>query len=334
MPKSSSIILTLADLESFDSGAPLGSRRRFCCPLCGLEKPRDAAHRSLSVETATGLWHCFRCGQGGQLREFWKVHRESETSKWKRDHTRQQLQKTFRLPTVETELAHPIAPPCDTQANSQAETLIVDKPRWLSLWEEATPLTPQDLGWKYLVLRRALHSSVFLWAQLRYHPTWLGGAVVFPLRGRDAQIMAIQGRSVRGNAKITFGPKKEAAFWAPIVLEPLGTLSPLDARAPAIVLVEAPIDALSLASCGIPALALCGTSGPSWLHLACGLREVVLAFDADEAGDKAAGALEERLFPFGAKCRRLIPDGFKDWNECLCGWGHEKLEAWLLRHLL
>lgn len=334
MAKASSVVFTLADLESFDSGAPAGARRRFCCPLCGVEKPRDAAHRSLSLETATGLWHCFRCGQGGQLREFWKGRSEDfSAGKQHRERVRQELQKTFRLPSSPSNAAENPSPDSIKQPDPQ-KALAEEKPRWRELWDEAQPLQSGDRGWKYLVSHRALASSALECAQLRFHPTWLGGAVVFPLRDRNGELLAIQGRSVHGSAKITSGPKKEATFWAPVILEPLGTLTPLDRRAPAIVVVEAPIDALSLASCGIPALALCGTSGPVWLHLACGLRDVVLAFDADDAGDKASEEISARLLPFGARCRRLSPDGCKDWNECLCSWGREALEEWLMPRLL
>jgi len=66
-------VLTLADLERYDPRAlERGGRRRFCCPLpdCSA-KPVDAAHRTLSVDPATGLWKCHRCGGGGQLREWW-----------------------------------------------------------------------------------------------------------------------------------------------------------------------------------------------------------------------------------------------------------------------
>ena len=103
---------------------------------------------------------------------------------------------------------------------------------------------------------------------------------------------------------------------------------------PAVILTEAPIDALSLAACGFPALALCGTSGPDWLHIVCGLRRVLLAFDADEAGEHAAIAIGDRLQPFGAKCQRLIPPQGKDWNESLIKQGNAALTDWLTAMIL
>ena len=65
--------LTLQELEAFDPTAPdRGRERRFCCPLCGTGKRIDAAHRSLSLNTDTGAWHCHRCQAGGVLREKWQ----------------------------------------------------------------------------------------------------------------------------------------------------------------------------------------------------------------------------------------------------------------------
>ncbi|NJM52443.1 MAG: hypothetical protein HC846_03030 [Blastocatellia bacterium] len=47
--------LSMADLETFDSRSPnRGKERRFACPVCGRNKPIDAPHRSLAVNTENG----------------------------------------------------------------------------------------------------------------------------------------------------------------------------------------------------------------------------------------------------------------------------------------
>ena len=63
--------LSLADLEAFDARPAAGGReRRFGCPLDACrDKPRDRTHQSLSVNTESGLWTCYRCGAGGKLTE-------------------------------------------------------------------------------------------------------------------------------------------------------------------------------------------------------------------------------------------------------------------------
>ncbi len=172
-------------------------------------------------------------------------------------------------------------------------------------------------------------------AGVRFTSGWRSGAsVLFPLVNRQGEVVAVQGRAVRGNAKITYGPKKEGVFLAPAVLGEGVVCSPFARDARVIVLTEAPIDALSLAGCGVPAVALCGTSGPSWLHLACGLRRVALAFDADDAGERAATEHIARLSPYGARCERLRPEGAKDWNDMLLQLGRESLREWLALRLI
>ena len=72
-------------------------------------------------------------------------------------------------------------------------------------------------------------------------------------------------------------------------------------------------------------VATCGTSWPSWLPRACAFRRVLLAHDADAAGDAAASKLAEVLSPLGARCERLRPVGAKDWNASLAEHGAERL---------
>lgn len=106
-----------------------------------------------------------------------------------------------------------------------------------------------------------------------------------------------------------------------------------------VIITEAPIDAL--AACGFPSLALCGKSGwPSWLPVKCAFKNVVIAFDADDAGEEGAAKLAPVLESLGAKVRRLVPEDrpedekVKDWNQMLEGWGRERLDEWLCLRLL
>jgi len=88
------------------------------------------------------------------------------------------------------------------------------------------------------------------------------------------------------------------------------------------VLIEAPIDALSLAVCGVPAVALCGCEGlPDWLRMRCAFQTVIAAFDADDPGDEATRVL------------RLRPVGAKDWNAALLSRGADDLRTWLTQEL-
>lgn len=142
-------------------------------------------------------------------------------------------------------------------------------------------------------------------------------AVVFMIRDENtpANIIAATGRRLDdwdGSNKITFGPKALGVFATPGALD-----------ADPVAITEAPIDALTLALVGLPAIALCGTSGlPPWLitRLAKRVkpgrsRTVYLAFDADPAGDKAAAVIADMLSL--VKTVRMRPEGAKDWNAAL-----------------
>ncbi len=301
--------LTLLEIDAFD---PNGPPNRKCCPLCGQHKPKDAVHRSLSLDRASGVWNCFRCGHGGKVKEAWKTGTPAPlTVKAVRQ---QKLQSAFGLPGA-------VPPGAIGEQNPQTEQGRggEDPPKfdWRSAWEVAPPL--EGTGGEQYLSRRCIPCSVASLAGARFCVNWHGHpSLLFPIRDRGKELVAVQGRAVRGHAKITHGPKKEGAFFAPVLFNGEQSFDPLDAKAPAIILTEAPIDALSVATCGFPALALCGTSGPSWLHLACGLRRVLLAFDADDPGDRAARHIEHLLHPYGVNCERLQPQGFKDWNEWLC----------------
>jgi hypothetical protein len=339
--------LSLTEIDDYD---PQGPPTRKWCPLCGDGKPKDAAHRSLSIERSTGLWKCFRCGQSGQAREFWQKS-EGKNSAHSPSQKRNQIRAAFAsgaspnvLPNVLSNVSSNVSLDLPTNSSSSlnpssnAPAPELDAapaiPDWKESWE-ATQLLEGTPGASYLA-RRGISLPIAELAELRYSAHWSGGkgAVVFPIRAQRGEIVAAQGRAVYGNAKITKGPKKEGAFFAPVLMGSGRRCGPLDGAVPAIVLVEAPIDALSIAMCGFPAMALCGTSGPTWLHIGCGLRAVALAYDADEAGERAAQETAARLKPYGSKCTRLRPEGFKDWNEALVGMGQAQLNDWLAERLL
>ena len=322
-------VLSLAEIEAFD---PQGPPLRRWCPLCGEGKAKDAAHRSLSLDRSTGKWKCFRCNAGGLLREFWSDDWKGSCKSASGETTkRRTLRRSFGLssePLVVT------TPP--VVADSQSNPVASNQPSaqaWRQRWESCHELSNSP-GAAYLE-NRGIGLDVALQAGVRFTANWSGHvSVVFPIHDRQGRVVAAQARALRGTVKLTSGPKKEGAFFAPVKFASGRVFEPLEPNAPAIILTEAPIDALSLAMAGFPALALCGTTGPHWLHIACGLRRVALALDEDDAGSKAALELEKTLIPFGAKCLRLEPDGAKDWNEMLLQSGLSKLGDYLAQKLL
>jgi DNA primase len=124
--------------------------------------------------------------------------------------------------------------------------------------------------------------------------------------------------------KLSAGPIGAGVYWTPgaYVADPL-------------VITEAPIDALSLAAVGLPAIALCGKGVKAWAPKAFAGKRVLLAFDADQPGDDAAEEWKAAL-RFGTYAKRLRPEGGeggKDWNAMLMAHGPDGLADYLDRAL-
>ena len=149
--------------------------------------------------------------------------------------------------------------------------------------------------------------------------------ILFPFRDRAGQVVAVNIRFIdvpssdQKRKTVTLGPRNSGAFMGPVyVADPL--------KRDPIVVVEGPIDALSLTMAGVPALALVGTAGTGWLPEACVLKNVVLALDNDERGDGGAERLRGLLAPVGARMARWRPSS-KDWNDDLRADGSDVLRV-------
>lgn len=301
--------LSLAGLERFDPRAPGRhgqTERRYLCPLCGHQHRQDAAHRSLSVNTQTGAYHCHRCGADGKLTEHWTDRSAmSRQQRGLRD-----LRRATSLPPAQPH-ERP-ATPCTPPAASWRQHLHGLQPFG------GTP------GAAYLAGRGIPPAAA---TGVRYSPSWYGRpAVVFPLYNPAGKLVAAHGRHTDGRED----PKSHTA--GPAAAGVYAT-SPDGWTADLVAIAEAPIDALSLAVCGLPALALCGTALRPWLLLELAWRRVVLAFDDDAAGERAAAEWTAALAPCGARVLRPLPFGAKDWNEELQDVGapdlREALALWL-----
>jgi hypothetical protein len=280
-------VFSLTDLESYDPQAPQRhGERRFCCPICGGDKPLDAAHRSLTLNAASGLWNCKRCGAKGKLREHWE-----ERSKDRRERGRRQLHRVLsQSPGRE-------APTPPMQGRNLRDLL------------PGLVKVAGTFG-EYYLADRGIPLEITTAARVRYHRDWFGApAVVFAIRDRDGDLVAAQGRYLHAAPPPktrTAGPAGKGVFATSGAFE-----------AGLMILTEAPLDALSLAACGYPAIATIGTNMPEWLPWACTFKRVMVATDADQSGDAAAAKWEPALRSAGATVARLRPVGGKDWNELL-----------------
>ncbi len=300
--------ISLAMLEAHD---PKGGRgpahgRRWRCPLPECHNSRD---RDLSVDEASGAWNCHNCKARGKLLEH-RATTPAQRTAYRSQARSRALASVFSLA------------PAPAPSGSLDPAWRGELARLQDL--EGTP------GAKYLQ-GRGIPPELAQACGVRFSPSWTprredtaayraGGAVVFPLCDRSGAQVAANGRYLSPNATPktrTGGDASSGTFEATAA-----RLCPTAARwraleAPAVILCEGPMDALSLALCGYPALAAGGCNLAAWVPAACAFKRVLIASDADERGDEAASTWSHAVRPFAAQVERLRPQGGKDWNEVL-----------------
>lgn len=325
--------LTRAAIEAHD---PEGGRGgRWLCPLQACADHTDKRrHRSLNLDASSGLWKCHRCGAGGQVEESWKPMTPRRSWEERRERERQERERRRAA-------ALSIVAPRRAPATPNPETFRLGSLRRLGGTPGASYLAGRGLALD-LCHAAGVRFAPDFWrrpAEEGRPATRGAAAVVFPIRGQGGRLVAAQGRflaPLRDGSKMrTHGPKSAGVFATPGALAGSGPVA----------VVEAPIDALSLATAGLPAVALCGTSGaPDWLLDALVWRPVLLAFDADPpkdgepgAGDRAAAAFAAELARVSlgraAPVRLRPPQGLKDWNDVLRELGPEGLRRVLADRL-
>lgn len=315
------ITVTLQELETFD-GRPQksGDETRFLCNLSDTcrGKPRDGEHRSLCVNTRNGFYVCHRCGTKGKLKDFWE-----------------ERPKLNRKQLAHAKLSAQFAPPVKSESakESNAEHL---SENYVEKFKSYRQVFAESQAENYLHKRGILIETARE-AGCGYAAAWehwekregkwlLAGVdkrVVFGIYDDKNDLVAIHGRAINddhhNSSKITKGDKSLGVFFAhPKVLQ-----------AKVIAVCEGATDALALTSCGVAAVAMTGTTAPDWIGKKLAFKHVLLATDADEAGDKAADKLKFELEKYGAKIFRLRPRRAKDWAEVIEKSGTEKMRPFL-----
>ena len=172
-------------------------------------------------------------------------------------------------------------------------------------------------GERYLKKVRGIEPDAADACGVRFHPNWLGygEAIIFGGYDKDRNLVAAQGRylspsddeKTRSRGKASF-----AVFATPGALE-----TARDGLDGPVAIAEAPLDALALACCGLPALGLFGANmRPPWMRGKLAMRDVVIATDHDETGEKTVAELRAWLNS-GTSTDRLDVSPAKDPAELL-----------------
>jgi DNA primase len=132
------------------------------------------------------------------------------------------------------------------------------------------------------------------------------GALVVPVLDEAGQVVELYGRRLTDHAR----PGVPRHLYLPGPLRGVFNVQAL-AGAPDVILCEALLDALTFWAAGYRQVtASYGVEGFTAEHLATvqrlGIERVVIAYDADEAGDRAAETLTQELAPHGIACARLV----------------------------
>ena len=314
--------LSKADLESYDQ-LPMKCRDelRYLCPLCGDDKPRDKAHKSLSTNPDDGKYFCQRCKASGMLKEYYLKEKGVSPSQ-----SRPKQPDWIPKPPVK-------------QEKTLDETKVQEA---LSYWKKTLSISG-TAGESYLS-GRGLDSGLCESCQVRYLDDFsginsdgkeyhLGQGVVFPIIGLIESLPKVVGISFRsskaGNSRTCVrGEKSSGCFPLP------GTFSE---DWPYLIVTEAPIDTLSIAMAGIPSgVATCGTIKklPEWVFNRLKIpykgksRTLIVATDNDEAGETMHANLKEQFSRAPVRVERVKPpDNEHDWNDALLNRGIERIAA-------
>ena len=284
--------------------------------LCPLPACAGKVGPSLRVNMATGGWQCHRCGATGLLVE-WRDRERAGGD------VRARGQRVLDRSTRPRAVVPETAPAPETWG-------------WRDQWDASVPILDD----------RALPGIAYLWgraiipataaaAGVRFHPhygtpqnlkaddgtdRWRdpGPAVLVPLwapqgPSRELALTGVQGRYIDG---------REANGWRKVQTGGGGAFLTAGADdADPVAIVEGPLDALALADGGpgwdgVPAIACTRASIPPWLASRVLGRRVILALDADDAGDRGADRALPVLQASGATVTRVRPPhGAKDWAD-------------------
>src|SRR3990172_7423398 len=295
---------------------------------------------SLVVTPSKNLWHCLgACQQGGSVID-WVMKAEGVSFRHAVELLRADLPvgapKAVKQSTVK-KLAPPVAPDADDRA---ALLQVVD------YYHEQLKQSPEALGY---LEKRGLRSSEMVerfrlgfanrtlgyrlpdknrkaGEELRGRLTRLGllresghehfaGSLVIPIFGEQGEVLGLYGRKVTpklrpGTPLHLYLPGPHRGVWNWQALRASKT----------VILCEALIDALTFWCAGYRYVtASYGVEGFTKDHLEAferhGTKTVLIAYDRDDAGDKAAEALAPQLQAGGMDCYRVVFPRGMDANE-------------------
>ena len=323
---------------------PAGRNWKGLCPFHQEKTP------SFNVNMDRQIFHCFGCGEGGNVITFLVKH--------------ENLTFPEAVRTLASELGIEV-PETDRRDRGETEKLFVALEEASRCFQEQLSLPSGKLAMDYLEAR-GLDAQTIAQFELGFAPDrWdtlvsafekaripleagestgllsarssgghydrLRGRVIFPIRDVRGRVIGFGGRALLADQEPKYlntneSPvyqKRRVFYGYPNALEPIR-------RAGRVIVCEGYFDAIALARAGLgEAVATCGTAlTPDHAQdLKRRTKRVSLLFDGDEAGQKAMERALEVLLPAGLRVSAVIlPDG-RDPDDYLAEKGAESLRT-------
>ena len=309
----------------------------------------EDATASFIVSPAKNLWHCFGCGAGGGPID-WVMRREKLSFRHAAETLRAEAGLAVAAPVLRASSSADAEPADGEPAEAERQALLrqvldyyhvslKQRPEALAYLAKRGLNNPAlierfRLGYANRTLGYNLPSKeVKAGAEIRGRLTRIGlyresghehfsGSLVVPVIDAEGLVTEIYGRKIgdalrAGTAYHLYLPGPHRGVWNEAGLA--------EGKGEAI-LCEALIDAMSFWVQGHPNVTSSyGVNGFTPDHLAAfrrhGISRVFIAYDRDEAGERAAAALAQHLISEGFEVLQLVFPMGRDANEYACGGG-------------
>ena len=319
-----------------------GADLHGCCPF------HDDRTPSLVITPAKNLWHCLGACQVGGTAIDWVMKAHGISFR----HAVELLQNDVVLPLAASEASNPTPPPKQSTVKKLPIPLSADQDdakrlvQVIDFYHQTLLQSPEALS--YLERRGIDSAEAIETFQLGFANRTLGyrlpektrvqgavlrgqlqrigilrgsghehfnGSIVIPVIASSGEVTEIYGRKITPNLREgtplhLYLPGPHRGVWNAAALS----------TTKEVILCEALIDALTFWCAGYRNVtASYGVEGFTADHLAvfkqCGIERVLIAYDRDEAGDRAAEKLARQLMAEGLDCYRILfPKGL-DANE-------------------
>lgn len=296
-----------------------------CCPFHADDTP------SLSVSEAKNLFRCFGCDAGGGPID-WVMKREGVSFRHAVEILRDGAPIGASAAPVKASTVRKLAAPVSLDVDDQA---LLDQV--IGYYHETLKTSPEGLAYlqsrglsgelvdrfKLGLANRTLglrlpEKNRKAGADIRGRLERIGlyrdtghehfsGSLVVPILDEGGRAQEVYGRKIRGDLR----PGTPLHLYLPGPHKGVWNLDGIAASGGEVILAEALIDAMTFWSAGFRGVtATYGTGGFTDDHLAAfkthGVTRVLIAFDRDDAGDRGAAELAERLMAEGIDCFRIL----------------------------